>query len=163
MENPLWLLAAILVLVGIAGTVVPALPGAPLVFLGLVCAAWADGFQKVGVVTLSILAVLMILSFVVDFLASRWGAKRVGASWLALLGAFLGTIVGLFFSIPGLIFGPFLGAVAGEWLSVRNLRQAGKVGVGTWLGMILGIGAKLALVFAMVGLFSFVYWIQGRL
>jgi uncharacterized protein YqgC (DUF456 family) len=156
-ENPLWVLAVVLVLVGIAGTVLPALPGAPLVFVGLVCAAWADGFQKVGWFTLSILAILMLLTFVVDFLASRWGAKRVGASWLALAGAFVGTIVGLFFSIPGLIFGPFLGAVAGEWLSVRNLRQAGKVGLGTWLGMILGIAAKLALVFAMVGIFALAY------
>jgi uncharacterized protein YqgC (DUF456 family) len=156
-ESPLWLLAAILVLMGIAGTVVPALPGAPLVFLGLVCGAWADGFRKVGWFTISILAVLMVLTFVVDLLASRWGAKRVGASWLALAGAFLGTLVGLFFNIPGLIFGPFLGAVAGEWLAVRNLRQAGKVGLGTWLGMILGIGAKLALVFAMVGIFALAY------
>jgi uncharacterized protein len=156
-ENPLWVLAVILVLVGIVGTVLPALPGAPLVFLGLLCAAWADGFQKVGWFTLSILAILMVLTFVVDFLASRWGAKRVGASWLALAGAFVGTIVGLFFNIPGLIFGPFLGAVAGEWLSVRNLRQAGKVGLGTWLGMILGIAAKLALVFAMVGIFALAY------
>ena len=157
MESPLWLLAAILVLVGIAGTVVPVLPGAPLVFLGLVCGAWADGFRKVGWFTLSILAVLMVLTLVVDLLASRWGAKRVGASWLALAGAFVGTLVGLFFNIPGLIFGPFLGAVAGEWLAVRNLRQAGKVGIGTWLGMILGIGAKLALVFAMVGIFALAY------
>jgi uncharacterized protein YqgC (DUF456 family) len=156
-ENPLWLLAAILVLVGIAGAVLPALPGAPLVFLGLLCGAWADGFRKVGWFTISILAVLMLLTVVVDFLASRWGAKRVGASWLALAGAFLGTLVGLFFNIPGLIFGPFLGAVAGEWLAVRNLRQAGKVGLGTWLGMILGIGAKLALVFAMVGIFALAY------
>ena len=147
----------VLVLVGIAGTVLPALPGAPLVFLGLLCAAWADNFQKVGWFTLSILAILMVMTFVVDFLASRWGAKRVGASWLALLGAFVGTIVGLFFNVPGLIFGPFLGAVAGEWLAVRNLRQAGKVGLGTWLGMILGIAAKLALVFAMVGIFALAY------
>ena len=159
MENPVWVLAVVLVLLGIAGTVLPALPGAPLVFLGLVCAAWADGFQKVGWFTLSILAILMLLTFVVDFLASRWGAKRVGASWLALAGAFVGTIVGLFFNVPGLIFGPFLGAVAGEWLAVRNLRQAGKVGLGTWLGMILGIAAKLALVFAMVGIFALAYWI----
>ena len=157
MENPLWVLAVVLVLVGIAGTVLPALPGAPLVFLGLLCAAWADNFQKVGWFTLSILAILMVMTFVVDFLASRWGAKRVGASWLALLGAFVGTIVGLFFNVPGLIFGPFLGAVAGEWLAVRNLRQAGKVGLGTWLGMILGIAAKLALVFAMVGIFALAY------
>src|SRR4051794_3314876 len=101
MESPLWLLGAVLGGVGVAGTVIPALPGSPLVFLGLVCAAWADGFQKVGGFTISILALLMVLTFVVDFLASRWGAKRVGASWLALLGAFLGMIVGLFFSIPG--------------------------------------------------------------
>ena len=158
-NNPLWLLAVLLVLAGIAGTVLPALPGAPLVFLGLLCAAWADNFQKVGWFTLSILAILMVLTYVVDFLASRWGDKRVGASWLALLGAFLGTIVGLFFNVPGLIFGPFLGAVAGEWLAVRNLRQAGQVGLGTWLGMILGIAAKLALVFAMVGIFALAYWI----
>ncbi len=162
MESPLWLLGAILVVVGIAGTVVPALPGAPLVFLGLVCAAWADGFQKVGYFTIAILAVLMGMTFVVDFLASRWGAKRVGASWLALLRAFIGTIVGIFFSIPGLIFRPFLGAVAGEWIAVRNLRQAGKVGVGTWLGMILGIGAKLALVFVMVGIFALSYAVSGH-
>ena len=83
--------------------------GLALGVLGLVCAAWVAGFQKVGWGTLSILAVLMVLTFVVDFLASRWGAKRVGASWLALLGAFLGTIAGFFFSLPGIIFGPFLG------------------------------------------------------
>jgi uncharacterized protein YqgC (DUF456 family) len=157
MDNPLWLLAVILVLVGIAGTVLPALPGAPLVFLGLLCAAWADHFQKVGWFTLIILAILTVLTFVVDFLAQGWGAKRVGASWLALGGAAVGTIVGLFFSIPGLILGPFLGAVAGEWLSVRNLRQAGKVGLGTWLGLIVGIAGKLALIFAMVGIFVLAY------
>ena len=157
MENPLWLLAILLVLVGIAGTVLPALPGAPLVFLGLLCAAWADHFQKVGWFTLTILAILTVLTFVVDFMASSYGAKRVGASWLALAGAVVGTIVRLFFNIPGLILGPFLGAVAGEWLAVRNLRQAGKVGLGTWLGMILGIAGKLALIFAMVGIFVLAY------
>ena len=157
MENPIWLLAILLVLVGIAGTVLPALPGAPLVFLGLLCAAWADHFQKVGWFTLTILAILTLLSFVVEFLSKTYGARRVGASWLALGGAIVGTIVGLFFNIPGLIFGPFLGAVAGEWLAVRNLRQAGKVGLGTWLGMILGIAGQLALIFAMVGIFVLAY------
>jgi uncharacterized protein len=157
MESPLWLLAILLVLAGIAGTVLPVLPGAPLVFLGLLCAAWADHFQKVGWFTLTILAILTVLAVVVEFLAKTYGAKRVGASWLALAGAVVGTIVGLFFNVPGLIFGPFLGAVAGEWLAVRNLRQAGKVGLGTWLGMILGIATNLALVFAMVGIFVLAY------
>ena len=159
MENPIWLLAILLVLVGIVGAVVPILPGAPLVFLGLLCAAWADHFQKVGWFTLSILGVLTLLSFGVDFLAKTYGAKRVGASWLALAGATVGTIVGLFFNIPGLILGPFLGAVAGEWLAVRNLRQAGRVGLGTWLGMILGVAANLTLIFAMVGIFVLAYMI----
>ena len=157
MESPLWLLAVLLVLAGIAGTVLPILPGAPLVFLGLLCAAWADHFQKVGWFTLTILAILTLLSFGVEFLAKTYGARRVGASWLAIGGAIVGTIVGLFFSIPGLIFGPFLGAAAGEWLAVRNLRQAGKVGFGTWLGMILGIAGQLALIFAMVGIFVLAY------
>jgi len=156
-EPVLMLLAVALVVVGVIGTVLPALPGAPLVFLGLLLAAWADHFQKVGWFTLIILAILTLLSFGVDFLARSYGAKRVGASWLALAGAVVGTIVGLFFSIPGLILGPFLGAVAGEWLAVRNLRQAGKVGLGTWLGMILGIATNLALVFAMVGVFVLAY------
>ena len=157
MESLLWMTAILLVLAGIAGTVLPVLPGAPLVFLGLLCAAWADHFQKVGWFTLTILAILTLLSFGVDFLARSYGAKRVGASWLALAGAVVGTIVGLFFNIPGLILGLFLGAVAGEWLAVRNLRQAGKVGLGTWLGMVLGVATNLALVFAMVGLFVLAY------
>jgi uncharacterized protein len=147
------LVGALLVVVGIVGTVAPVLPGTPLVFVGLLVAAWAEGFQKVGWFTLSILAVLTLCSFVIDFLAAKFGAKRVGASWAALICATLGAIVGIFFGLPGFIFGPFLGAVIGEYLAKRNWRQASRVGFGTWLGMLLGIAGKLALVFAMVGIF----------
>ncbi|HEV2851214.1 MAG TPA: DUF456 domain-containing protein [Thermoanaerobaculia bacterium] len=153
----LMLLAVVLVVVGVVGTVLPALPGAPLVFLGLLLAAWVDHFEKVGWFTLSILAILTILTFVVDFMAASFGAKRVGASWAALAGAALGMIVGLFFNIPGLILGPFLGAVLGEYLARRDWAQARRVGFGTWLGMLLGIAGKLALIFTMVGLFVLAY------
>lgn len=156
-EPALMLLAVALVVVGVIGTVLPALPGAPLVFLGLLVAAWADHFQKVGWFTLSVLAILTILTFVVDFMAASFGAKRVGASWLALAGAAVGMIVGLFFNIPGLILGPFLGAVLGEYLARRDWAQARRVGFGTWLGMLLGIAGKLALIFTMVGLFVLAY------
>jgi uncharacterized protein YqgC (DUF456 family) len=157
MENVLWLLAILLVVVGVAGTVLPALPGTPLVFLGLLTAAWADDFQKVGWFTLVVLAVLTLLSFAIDFMASSYGAKRVGASWLAMAGAVVGTIVGIFFGIPGLLLGPFVGAVAGEYLTRRDWTQARRAGFGAWLGFILGTAGKLALTFAMVGLFALAY------
>lgn len=156
-ENLGLLLGILLVVVGILGTVLPALPGTPLVFLGLLVAAWAEGFQKVGWFTLSILAILTLLSFGVDILATKIGAQRMGASWAALFCAAVGAIVGLFFGLPGFILGPFVGAVAGEYAARRNLRQAGKVGLGTWLGMLFGIAVKLTLVFAMVGIFLTAY------
>jgi uncharacterized protein YqgC (DUF456 family) len=153
----LWVLAVVVVLVGIAGTILPALPGTPLVLLGLVLAAWADGFQKVGWFPLAVIGGLTVLSLVVDFAATSLGAKRVGASWLAVAGATVGTIVGLFFSLPGLILGPFVGAVLGEYLARRNRDQALKAGFGTWVGILLGTAGKLALVFMMIGTFVFFY------
>ncbi|HKH46455.1 MAG TPA: DUF456 family protein [Thermoanaerobaculia bacterium] len=153
----LWIAAVLLVLAGIAGTILPALPGTPLVLLGLVLAAWADGFQKVGWFPLSVIAGLTVLSLVVDFAATSLGAKRVGASWLAVTGAAVGTIVGLFFNIPGLILGPFVGAVLGEYLARRNRDQALKAGIGTWVGILLGTAGKLALIFMMIGVFAFFY------
>jgi uncharacterized protein YqgC (DUF456 family) len=155
----LWVVAVILVIVGMAGTILPALPGTPLVFLGLLAGAWADGFQKVGWFTLVLLGILTAASLAVDFLATSMGAKRVGASVLAVVGAAIGTAVGLFLGIPGLILGPFIGAVIGEYISRRDLRQAGKVGLGTWLGLVLGSAAKLALTFLMLGLFIAAYFL----
>jgi len=96
-----WLLAGFLILIGIAGTVLPALPGVVLVFFGLLLGAWIDGFTRVG-----ILAVLTVLSYLVDFAATSLGAKKYGASTRAIGGAALGTIAGIFFGIPGLIVGP---------------------------------------------------------
>ena len=155
----LWVLAVLLVLVGIAGTILPALPGAPLVGIGLVLAAWADRFEKVGWFPLVVIGVLTILTLVVDFLATMMGAKRVGASGLALFGAALGTVAGLFFGLPGVILGPFVGAVLGEYLARRNHEQAVKVGVGTWIGLLLGTAGKLALIFMMIGVFAFAYFV----
>jgi len=146
-------LAAILVVLGLAGTVVPVLPGILLVFGGLLLAAWADGFRHVGAVGLSIIGVLALLAFAADFVASLLGAKRVGASPLALAGAAAGGIVGVFLGIPGLIFGPFVGAVAGEYLARGRLVQAGKVGIGTWIGLILAAVAKVIIAFLMIAVF----------
>lgn len=153
----LWVLSLILVGVGIAGVLVPGLPGAPLVFGGLLLAAWADGFQNVGVGTIILLAVLTALAFVVDFVSTSLGAKRAGASREAVIGAALGTLVGIFFGLVGIVLGPFVGAVIGEFLARRNLGQAGRAGAATWIGFILGIGVKLVLAFTMVGIFALAY------
>ncbi|HJO24975.1 MAG: DUF456 domain-containing protein [Myxococcota bacterium] len=149
----LWILAGVLVVVGVGGTALPVLPGALLVFCGLLLGAWIDGFEKVGGWTLTLIGVLAGLTYAVDFAASALGAQRVGASRRALVGAVAGGVVGLFFGILGVLVGPFMGAVIGEYTVQRNLSQAGRVGVGTWIGMALGLAAKLALVFTMIGTF----------
>ena len=149
-----YMIAGLLVFLGLAGVVLPALPGMPLLFAGLLLAAWADGFQRVGWLMLTVLGVLTLLSFLVDFLATVFGAKRVGASRKALWGSVLGSVAGLFFMPIGLFVGPFVGALAGEYWHGRQLQQATKVGLGTWLGVVLGTAAKLALALAMVGLFA---------
>ena len=142
----LYVVSAILILAGLAGTVLPALPGLPLVFAGMLLAAWADHFTRISGWTIGLLGVLTLVSVAVDVAATARGARRVGAGKLAMWGAAIGTFAGIFFGIPGLLLGPFLGAV-------RKLAQASKVGFGTWMGLALGTALKIALAFAMLGIF----------
>jgi hypothetical protein len=152
-----WVLSALCILVGLAGTILPGLPGAPLVFGGLLLAAWADGFQNVGVSTLLGLAALTVLAFLMDFIAAGLGAKKAGASRTALAGAAIGTLIGLFFGLVGIVIGPFIGAAVGEYLSRRDLMRAGQVGVWAWIGFVFGALVKLVLAFTMVGIFIIAY------
>ena len=150
----LWLLAVVCITAGVAGTVFPALPGSPLIFIGILIGAWANDFTLIGWPTLVISGILAIVAVAVDFVATALGAKRVGASGSALLGATIGTFAGLPFSIPGIIFGPFVGAIAGEVWAQRKKAdywQISKVGLGTWLGLLIGTVAKVAVVAGMIG------------
>ncbi len=149
----LWIMAVLFSLVGISGLVFPVLPGAPLLFTGLFMAAWADGFAHVGKWALVLLGVMAILTYVVDFAASAFGAKRFGASRRAVIGAVVGAVVGIFFGLVGVIVGPFIGAVIGELSVRRDFEAASRAGVGATIGLALGAAAKLALAFAMVGIF----------
>ena len=151
---PLWVLAALLVAIGMAGTVLPILPGALFVLAGLTVAAWAEDFAFVGAGSLVTIAVLAALTYAVDFAAAALGAKKLGASRRALFGAMLGGLVGLFLGLPGVLLGPFVGAVIGEYTAHGNLERAGKAGLGAWLGMVFGAAAKLALMFSMLGIFA---------
>ncbi|MBL0162805.1 MAG: DUF456 domain-containing protein [Xanthomonadales bacterium] len=153
----LYVLAAILIVIGTIGTVLPALPGVPIVYVGMFLAAWAGDFSHIGWPTLTILGVLTALAVIVDVLASVFGAKRVGASGWALFGAALGTVIGLFLGLVGLILGPFVGAVAGELIAGSTLKRSATVGVGAWLGFIFGTLARIALCFTMLGVFAVAY------
>lgn len=146
-------IAAVLVLIGFAGTFLPVLPGVPLVFAGMALAAYAGDFAKVGQPTLIILGLLTIFALLVDFLAASLGAKRAGASRLAVVGAAVGAVVGIFMGPIGLLFGSFAGAIGGELLASRDPQHATRVGFAAWLGLIVGTLFKLALTFAMVGIF----------
>jgi uncharacterized protein YqgC (DUF456 family) len=150
----LWLLTAILVLAGLLGLILPALPGAPLLFAGLLLAAWVEDFSYVGGGTLAVLGVLALLTYAVDFAASALGAKRFGASNRAVVGAAIGALVGIFFGLPGILLGPFVGAVLGELSDRRGPRDAARAGVGATLGLALGAVTKLALACSMLGIFA---------
>ena len=153
----LWILAIALILVGALGIVLPALPGIPLMFAGMVVAAAIDDFQRIGWITLTVLGFLTLFSVIVEFAASALGARHVGASRQAVWGALLGTVIGIFFGIPGLLLGPFIGAVVAELSVHGRLEQAGRVGIATWLGLIFGTLVKIAIAFAMLGIFVFAY------
>lgn len=153
MTITLWIAAVVLVLVGLAGTVLPALPGPILVFAGLLLAAWADGFARVGVGSIVVLGLLTVAAHLVDLVAAAVGVKRFGASRRAVAGAALGTLLGLFFGLPGLILGPFAGAVIAELTIRSDLGDAGRAGAAAWIGFLVGVVLKVSLVFAMVGWF----------
>jgi uncharacterized protein YqgC (DUF456 family) len=149
----LWIISSLLVIAGLIGLVAPGLPGAPLIFAGLLLAAWAENFQYVGLATMIVIGILALLTFAVDFWATMFGAKKFGASKRAVVGAILGLVIGIFLGFPGVIFGPFIGAVIGELSARRSLEQATRAGVGATIGFVLGAALKLALAFAMIGVY----------
>lgn len=151
----LYVASGLLIVVGLLGIVLPALPGLPIVFAGMLLAAWTGDFERISGWTVAVLAVLTLVAMALDFIAGLLGAKRVGASRLALVGAAIGTVAGLFFGLLGLIVGPFVGAVAGELIHGREAAKSMKVGLGTWIGMAFGAIVKITLAFVMLGIFLF--------
>jgi len=154
-----WTIAVILMLVGLAGTVLPALPGVPLIFAGILLAAWIGHFEAISVTTLVILGLLTAIGVVADFVATALGAKRAGASRYGIIGAALGTVVGVFTGLWGLVFMPLVGAALGEFYAHRDALKAGRVGLATWIGMLLGTAFKLAIALTLIGVFLLALWL----
>ena len=151
-----WITAALLVGLGLVGLVLPGLPGAPLILLGLILGAWAENFTHIGLGTILTLTLLAGLTYAVDFWATIFGAQKFGASKRAIIGALIGVAAGLFLGLPGVIFGPFIGAVIGELSAHRGLQQATRAGIGATIGLVLGAALKIAMAFAMIGIFAVV-------
>ena len=154
MSAVLWIVAVLMIIVGVVGTVMPVVPGAALVLGGIALAAWIDDFARISGWTVGVAAVLAALAFAADYVAAALGAKRAGASVLAIVGAAIGTVAGVFTGLVGLLFMPLAGAALGELIAQRDLRRAGKVGIATWLGLLVGTAVKVAIVFTMVGMFG---------
>ena len=149
----LWVLCVALIAVGLVGTVLPLLPGTVLVWGGIVLGAWIDDFARVGSTTVVVASMLAVLAWVLDYVAGLMGAQKAGASKQALLGAAVGTVVGLFMGLVGVLFMPLVGAAMGEYVARKDQNRAVKVGVATWVGIMLGLIAKVVLAFMMVGIF----------
>ena len=151
-------IAAVLIAVGLIGAIVPVLPGIPLIFAGIWLIAGVDGYRHLGIGWLLGIATVGAVGLVVDLIAGALGAKRSGASPQAVTGAFIGTVIGLFFGLPGLIFGPFLGAVLGELSAGNSVLRSTHVGISAWMGMIFGTIVKLVSSLMMVALLCAGWW-----
>jgi uncharacterized protein YqgC (DUF456 family) len=149
----LWIVGVTLIAIGIAGIVIPALPGHVLIFAGLLMAAWANDFTRVGPWTLAVIGLIGAASYTVDLVAAALGARHVGASKRAVVGAAPGTLLGIPFGLPGVLLGPLLGAVLGELSVNRELGRAAGVGMAAWIGFLIGTALKVALAFLMIGIF----------
>ena len=152
------LLAAVLVLVGLGCAILPAVPGIPIIFAGIWLLAGVDGYQHLGKGWLIGIAAVGAVAIFVDLLAGVLGARRVGASRRALWGAFVGTLLGLFLGIPGLLLGPFVGAVLGELSAGNSPLRSTQVGVGTWIGLLFGTLMKVVASLTMVALAGAGWW-----
>ena len=157
-DTLLYVVGALLILIGLAGAIVPMLPGIPLIFGGIWLIARVDHYNHLGVGWLVGIALVGAVGLTMDLLAAALGAKRVGASPRAVWGALLGTLIGLFFGLPGLLLGLFLGAVAGELSAGNSMLRGAHVGVSTWVGLLFGTLIKLVASVTMVALFGAGWW-----
>jgi uncharacterized protein YqgC (DUF456 family) len=158
MHSVLLVVGAALIVAGLAGAIIPALPGIPFIFGGIWLMSAVDQYRHLGLWWLIGIAIVGAVGLTFDLLASALGAKRAGASKQAVAGALLGTVVGLLFGLPGLLLGPFVGAVLGELASGNSMLRSTHVGLSAWIGLIFGTLIKLVSSLMMVALFGAAWW-----
>lgn len=154
----IYVLVGFLMIVGLLGSFLPAIPGTPVIFVGALVYGFFTDFETVGWVELLVLGMLSALAYALDYAAGALGAKRFGGSWWGPVGALVGALVGVFFGPLGLVLGPILGAALGELVHTRQLGAGLRTAFGTVVGMVLGTVAKLSLALVMVSLFLWWIW-----
>jgi uncharacterized protein YqgC (DUF456 family) len=152
------IVVALLMLAGVVGSIVPFVPGAPLIFAGALLHAVATDFNPIGAGRLAILAALGVLGWALEHVAGAVGARRAGASRAAVVGAMIGMVVGVMVAPIGLLLGPILGAIAGELLSGRAPEASVRAGIGAAVGALTGVVAHFAMALVMVALFVWWLW-----
>lgn len=141
--------AAAAVLLGIAGTIVPALPGLPLVWLGILVCAVATGFEAVGTEFVIVTLIVTFATEAADYYAKAYAARRFGAGRAGAWGAAIGAVAGLFFFPIGLLIGPFAGAAVAELWTGQSLADAVRAGLGGVVGTLGFIPVKFAIAVVM--------------
>lgn len=144
------IIAIILFIVGLLGTVLPILPGAILIYAGMLIYGFMTGFATLDFTFFLIQGLVFAFIFVVDYWATAAGTRRFGGSKQAGWGAAIGMIVGIFFGPLGIVIGPFLGAVGAELLRKTELSLAIRVGFGTLVGLLGGTIIKLGVEILMI-------------
>jgi uncharacterized protein len=158
MNALLYVIAACLIAAGVLASAVPVLPGIPLVFGGIWLVAAVDHYRHLGLWWLLGIAFVGAVGLALDLLAGALGTKHAGASPRAVWGALLGSAIGVFFGLPGLLLGPFVGAVLGELSAGKSVLRSTRAGVSAWIGMIFGTIMKLVSSVTMVALFGAGWW-----
>jgi hypothetical protein len=154
-EQILGLIVTLLVMgLGLAGSILPGVPSTPLVLLAAIGHKLYFGAASADWWVIGVLAVLTAFSMVMDYLASVYGAKKLGATWRGALGAVVGGLIGLFFGLPGVLLGPFVGATLFEMVGGRGFKESSRAGVGATIGLLAGALGKLACCIAMMGAFA---------
>jgi uncharacterized protein YqgC (DUF456 family) len=154
MEALWWLFTILLFAIGLIGTVLPFLPGTTIILAAALIHRLALGPEKsIGWRMLTILLVLTLATYALDFLSGYFGARYFGASRWGMFGAAIGALVGIFFGLLGLFIGPVVGALAGEFISGKKLVDAGRAGWGSLLGNLAGMVSKLLIALVMIALF----------
>lgn len=142
MEVFLLVIAALLILVGIVGCIVPGLPGVPLAYAGL----WvAQATERVDFSwqMLLVWGVVTIVVSILDYVVPAWGTKQYGGTKYGVWGSTIGVFAGLFFGALGVIIGPLVGAVVGELIGGKEMNEALKAGWGSFVGLLFGTILKL--------------------
>lgn len=146
--------ALVLMSAGLAGSILPGLPSTPLVLVVAICHKLYFGGAGVGWLTMSALVGLTVLSLVMDYLASVYGAKSLGATWRGMWGAAAGGLIGIFFNLPGILLGPFVGATLFELVGGRHWKEAGRAGLGATIGLVAGVVGKIGSCALMMVIFT---------